>query len=116
MHAPIIMLQILNKRHSGIQLVCCYNNRHDAGLNLPSGCNVFLLLLLIYGTSGDLTNKMCKQGKRPSVLATHHFSRNSDKCNSPSKMKFKHSTENKNTILKIYKLMNARYKSAQKVQ
>jgi len=76
MQAAIIMLQTPNKRHSGIQLVCCYDNRHDAGLNFPSECNVVLLLLLVHGTSGDFTHKMYRKGKGPSVLATYHFSRN----------------------------------------
>jgi len=56
MQAAIIMLQTPNRRHEGIQLVCCYNNGYDAGLNLPSDCNVVLLLLLVYGISGDFTN------------------------------------------------------------
>jgi hypothetical protein len=50
MQAAIIMLQTPNKRHSGIQLVFCYNNGYDARLNIPFECNVVLLLLPVYDT------------------------------------------------------------------
>jgi hypothetical protein len=53
--AAVIMCYKYQTQH--IQ-VCCYNNAHDVGVNVPPDCTVVLLLLLVYGASGDFTNKI----------------------------------------------------------
>jgi hypothetical protein len=78
MEAVIIMSQIPNQRHSGVQLVCCYNN----GLNLPSACIVLQLLLPVYGKGPPIEQHGISQGI-------------SDKCNPPINTKFKHNTDDK---------------------
>jgi hypothetical protein len=59
---------------------------------------------------------MCRQGKKAFNVSHIIIYQEiiSDKCNQPSKTKFKHGNDNTNTILKIYKFMNKRHKSAQK--